>query len=181
MTSGVILILAQIDDAPGELLAEVMDRLERLGAKNVQLLSSLTKKGRPGYVMMVDLPADKESEAAALLAEELGIWGYRVMQAKHKHFDIETFKTDIVVHFQGRPRRFALRAKRILRDGRLIHIKAEHDDLSRIGASLREEGAAPSLAVLKARIESALGEQNVESNIEIQADELTLLPSKQEG
>lgn len=178
MSSGLLLILAQIDDASGELLAEVMGRLETLGAKNVQLLSSLTKKGRPGYVMMVDIHADKEDDAAALLAEELGIWGYRVIEAEHKHVDIERFEAALAVHHQGQPHRFSLRAKRIRRDGRPIRIKAEHDDLSRICAELRASGIALPLAVLKAKAESALAGREGETAVEIDADDFALGPAR---
>ncbi|MCC6867906.1 MAG: DUF111 family protein, partial [Burkholderiales bacterium] len=35
-SAAVLLLLAQVDDAPGELLGEVMQRLAAIGAKNVQ-------------------------------------------------------------------------------------------------------------------------------------------------
>ncbi len=178
MSGGLLLILAQIDDASGELLAEVIGRLETLGAKNVQLLSSLTKKGRPGYVMMIDIHAEKEDDAAALLAEELGIWGYRVLEAEHKHVDIERFEAALAVHSRGQAHRFPLRAKRIRRDGRPIRIKAEHDDLSRICAGLRTSAIALPLAVLKARVESALAGPEGETTVEIDADGFTEGPAR---
>lgn len=177
MSTGLILMLAQIDDASGELLAEVVGRLEKLGAKNVQLLSSLTKKGRPGYVMMVDILADKEDEAATLLAEELGIWGYRVLAAEHKHVDIERFTADLILRHEAQAHRFSLRAKKIRRDGRPIRIKVEHDDLSRICGELRDIGLSLPLSVLKARVESTLSEQHARSDIEISADDIGLQPS----
>jgi pyridinium-3,5-bisthiocarboxylic acid mononucleotide nickel chelatase len=167
MTSGAILMMAQIDDASGELLAEVIGRLEALGAENVQLLSSLTKKGRPGYVMMLDIDADSEGDVAALLADELGVWGYRVLHAEHKHFDIEKFETEVVVHHQGRPKRFSLRAKKIYRDRRLVRIKTEHDDLCRICAQLREADLPLPLAMLKAQVEDTLGRQSDVTQVDI--------------
>lgn len=170
MTHGVILLMAQIDDAPGELLGEIIGRLEALGAKNVQLLSSLTKKGRPGYVLMVDIHADREGDVAALLAGELGIWGYRVLHAEHKHFDIEKLETKLAVHHHGACRHFSLRAKKVYRDGRLLRIKAEHDDLSGICAQLRDANIALPLAVLKARVESALVTAEDSANIDIRLD-----------
>ena len=173
MTSGgLVLLMAQVDDATGELLGDVIARLDTLGAKNVQLLSSLTKKGRPGYVLMVDIHADKEGDVAALLADELGIWGYRILHAEHKHFDIETFETSVTVHHQGNRHQFPLRAKRIYRDGKLLHIKAEHDDLSRIGTHLRAADIELPHGVLKARVESALGMQAGSGDIEIVADRI---------
>ena len=63
MASEVLLLLVQIDDAPGELLGDVVRTLGEMGAKNVQLLSSLAKKGRPGYVLLIDILAQQEAEA----------------------------------------------------------------------------------------------------------------------
>lgn len=37
-------------------------------------------KRRPGYVLMIDILAGSEAEVAGLLADELGIWGYRVLR-----------------------------------------------------------------------------------------------------
>ncbi len=170
MSGRLILLMAQVDDAPGELLGEVISRLEALGAKNLQLLSSLTKKGRPGYVLMVDIHADKEEDVAALLADELGIWGYRILHAEHKHFDIEKFETRVTIRHQGKCHQFSLRAKKIYRTGKLLRIKAEHDDLSLIGACLRDAGAALPHAVLKARVERALDLQGDRIGVEIEAD-----------
>jgi pyridinium-3,5-bisthiocarboxylic acid mononucleotide nickel chelatase len=155
--SDVVLILAQIDDAPGELLGRVLDQLTGLGAKNVQLLAGVGKKGRPGYTLLVDVPAEAEEEVAVLLAGELGVWGYRVLQAEHKHFDIRRHTLDLELDVGGSPRRFPLRIKRILHGGRFLRAKAEHDDLARICAELSRSGEPTPVAVLKARVESTLG------------------------
>jgi uncharacterized protein (DUF111 family) len=153
----VVLILAQVDDAPGELLGRVLDQLTDLGAKNVQLLAGVGKKGRPGYTLLVDVPADIEEEVAVLLAGELGVWGYRVLHAEHKHFDVRRHTLDLELETGAAAHRFPLRIKRILRGGRFLRVKAEHDDLARICAELSRKGEAVPLAVLKARVESALG------------------------
>src|SRR5512134_3420303 len=89
-----VLIIAQVDDASGEVLQDVAERLHAAGARNVQVLASLGKKGRPAHVLMIDVPAQREEDVAALLAAELGVWGYRVLESRHQHFDIRE---------QGRP------------------------------------------------------------------------------
>lgn len=165
-----LLLLAQVDDASGELLGEVMQRLGAVGAKNVQLLSSLAKKGRPGHVLMIDIPAQQESEVAALLAGELGIWGYRVMHSDHKHFDIERHDTSLEIDLGGAIRTFPMRVKRILIEGQFLRVKAEHDDLSRICAALRVEGTRVSLATVKSLVENAVGTAPPLDSIRISLD-----------
>ncbi|WFU11870.1 DUF111 family protein (plasmid) [Rhizobium sp. CB3090] len=152
MSGGVILIMAQIDDVPGELLGHVIDKMTEMGAKNVQLLSSLGKKGRPSYVLLVDIKAEDEPDFAALLVGDLGIWGYRVLESQHKHFDIRRYQTTLELRWGEEIRRFPLRIKRILNEGVFLRAKAEHDDLAAIS---QETGL--SVAVLKAAIETAVG------------------------
>ncbi|MCC6869012.1 MAG: DUF111 family protein [Burkholderiales bacterium] len=169
-SAAVLLLLAQVDDAPGELLGEVMQRLAAIGAKNVQLLSSLAKKGRPGYVLLIDILAPQETEVAALLAGELGIWGYRVLHSDHKHFDIERHDTTLEVDVGGSIRAFPMRIKRILIEGELLRVKAEHDDLSHVCAALGAEGTRLSLSAIKSRVESAVGTAVPDGSIRIALD-----------
>jgi uncharacterized protein (DUF111 family) len=156
MGKGVILLMAQVDDAPGELLGRVIQTMGEMGAKNVQLLSSLGKKGRPGYVLLVDILAEDEDEFASLLVGELGIWGYRVLESQHKHFEIRRYSLSLDVECGGSLKSFPLRVKRIFSGGEFMRAKAEHDDLSYIAAQLSMSHRVP-LAVLKASVETALG------------------------
>lgn len=153
---GPLLLMAQIDDAPGELLGYVVDELARMGAKNVQLLSSLGKKGRPGYVLLVDIEASDEEAFAGLLVGELGVWGYRVLAARHRHFEVRRYDTTLELHRADQVHSVPLRVKRILCDGRLVRVKAEHDDLVAAVESLRD-GAGVPLSVIKAEVEVAVG------------------------
>jgi pyridinium-3,5-bisthiocarboxylic acid mononucleotide nickel chelatase len=148
--------MAQVDDAPGELLGYVVQELARVGATNVQLLSSLGKKGRPGYVLLVDIDAEDEPDVAGLLVGELGIWGYRVLESQHKHFEIKHHRTQLELHWADDVTTFPLRLKRVLHDGRFIRAKAEHEDLVAITAALAGRRAT-HLAVLKAAVETAVG------------------------
>jgi uncharacterized protein (DUF111 family) len=150
------LLMAQVDDVPGELLGEFIERAERLGARNVQIVPSITKKNRPGYLIYVDIPAHLEAEMAVLLGGELGTWGYRVLAAEHKHFDIERHELRLTVEIADVEFDFDLRAKTISDAGRFTRSKAEYDDLSAICAELRNAGHHVPLAVLKAAVESEL-------------------------
>jgi uncharacterized protein (DUF111 family) len=158
MSESMRLLMAQVDDVPGELLGEFIQRVEDLGARNVQIVASITKKGRPGYIVYIDVPARLESEVAVLLGAELGSWGYRVLAAEHKHFDIERLRVALTVSIAHASYEFELRAKTISHAGRFLRIKVEHDDLSNICGALREKQHQVPLAVLKAAVENQLAE-----------------------
>ena len=157
MSGEVILLMAQVDDAPGELLGATTDLLVELGVKNIQLLPSLTKKGRPGYVLMIDTLAEDEMKVAGILAAELGVWGYRVLQSVHKHFDIRKYQSTLEINAFGTTKTFPLHVKRIFNEGNFVRVKAEHDDLNAICAVFRSENLTLPLATLKNRVETAVG------------------------
>ena len=173
MAGGVILIMAQIDDAPGELLGHVVDKMTEMGAKNVQLLSSLGKKGRPSFVLLVDINAEDEPEFASLLVGDLGIWGYRVLESQHKHFDIRRYHTQLELKWASGETSFPLRLKRILNDGVFMRAKAEHDDLVAISAQMK--GLLPvSVVAMKAAIEPAVGSKELGETLSVDLSGLQL-------
>ncbi len=161
------LLMAQVDDVPGELMGEFIRRAEMLGARNVQALASITKKGRPGYVVYVDVPAAREADIATLFGAELGTWGYRVIAAEHRHFDIERFTVTLDVQLAGEVQTFELGAKKISQAGQFTRIKVEYDDLSRICQTLRAHGHDLPLAVLKAETETRLLDHDGDRRISI--------------
>jgi uncharacterized protein (DUF111 family) len=154
--AGPLLLMAQVDDAPGELLGHVIEEMGRMGAKNVQLLSSLGKKGRPGYVLLVDIDAEDEADFAGVLVGELGIWGYRILSSEHKHFEIRRYQTRLELHCAGSVDTFPLRLKRVMHRGEFVRVKAEHADLAAAANQLKSRRLL-SLSVLKAAVETAVG------------------------
>lgn len=164
MSGGLRLMMAQVDDVPGELMGEFICRAEALGARNVQVVSSITKKNRPAYLVYLDVPAALEAAAARLLGAELGCWGYRVLQAEHHHFDIARTTVALTVRRGGVSRQSSMRIKTISNGDERLRVKAEHDDLVSLCAALRDARADRladahadvPLAVLKAAVESQL-------------------------
>lgn len=167
MSEEMRLLMAQVDDVPGELMGEFIRRAETLGARNVQALASITKKGRPGYVVYVDVPASREADIATLLGAELGTWGYRIIAAEHRHFEIERFTVTLDIRVHGAVQTFELGAKKISQAGRFTRIKVEYDDLSRICQTLRVHGHDLPLAVLKAETETRLLDPDGDRRISI--------------
>lgn len=152
-----LLLLVQVDDATGETLQHATQLMLAAGARNVQILASMTKKGRPGHVCLIDLPAEREDDIALLLGAELGVWGYRVLEARHRHFDIGIEARDIEVTAGDVSLSMRVRCKYIRKGERLLAVKAEHDDL----VALQTEVAA------KANMDVPL--RRLRTTIEVQA------------
>lgn len=150
-----LLLLVQVDDATGETLQHTTQRILAAGARNVQILASMTKKGRPGHVCLIDLPAEREDDIALLLGTELGVWGYRVLEARHRHFDIRLEARAVTVSSGGTATTHSVRCKFIRKGERLLAVKAEHDDLVALQTALGGAGTVVALKRLRALIEAA--------------------------
>jgi len=154
--SSQILILAQVDDTTGEVLEDVAQRLHATGARNIQILASLGKKGRPGHVLLIDVDESLEDDIALLLGVELGVWGYRILESRHRHFDIVTHRRSLALYAGDDRLATEIGCKHIRKDGRLLALKVEHDDLVRLRDGLAERGHRIALPQLRALLETAL-------------------------
>jgi len=148
-----MLILAQIDDRSGEVLGSAVEELMDMGARNVQLLSSHGKKGRPGFLALIDIEDHLEASVAVYLAAELGIWGYHVVAAEHRHFDVVLRERAVTVVCGGRHEQFHLTCKFFEVDGKLVRVKAERSDVEAIQRFVRTSDEVCSSDTIRACIE----------------------------
>jgi hypothetical protein len=148
-------------------LQDVSERLRAAGARNVQILASVGKKGRPAHVLLIDVPAQREDDVAALLAVELGIWGYRVLESRHRHFDIRMQGKRVAVSLSDETVELEVGCKRIERHGKLLAVKVEHDHLVRLRDLLAARGREVSLRQLRTSLEAGLWAAPDEPRIEL--------------
>ena len=163
-----MLILVQIDDRSGEVLGHSLEELIGLGARNVQLLSSLTKKGRPGHVLLIDLETDRETAVAAYLASELGAWGYQVLESRHRHFETMLEERSVIVVCGARSRTFALPCKFFSHDGKLLRVKVERSDVEAVQRFVSETGAACSTDTVRSRLEDEVLRRPANGELRVQ-------------
>ena len=124
-----------------------------LGARNVQLLSSVTKKGRPGNVLLIDLEAEREAEVAAYLAVELGAWGYQLLEASHRHFEMVLRERTVTVVCGVRSQTFLMPCKFFYLDGKLLRVKVERSDVEAAQRFVSETDDACSTDTVRSRLE----------------------------
>ena len=116
-----ILIFAQVDSVPGDSMAYAMTSLYDAGAHNVNLVPSLTKKGRPGYLLIIDASIKAQSKIEDILVAELGLLGWRLLASQHVSLKVEVGETDLVLEVQGKSLPLKVPVKRVRNsDGRPI-------------------------------------------------------------
>ncbi len=150
------LIIAQVDHASGEVVGEAMQELMQLGARNVQLLQSVTKKGRPGYILFIDLPVEKVAGVATYLAAELGIWGCHILDSQHVHFDLSFREKTLRLIAGEKNITYQVNVKYIMQNEQLLGIKVDHSQLVEIQQCFLEWGFYYPLRVLRTYLEAQL-------------------------
>jgi uncharacterized protein (DUF111 family) len=160
------LIIVQIDHLSGEMLGGIWEQLSSKGAKNVQLLSTLTKKGRPGQLLLIDISPEKISELEEFLVSEMGVNGWHRLMTEHVYVDIEMVSCDLTFRTPGSRLRVKVAGKRIKNTSGFI--RPEHGDCVKVQRKLRqEEGLELSLWQLERLIFEALNssKRRIEVNL----------------
>ncbi len=91
------LIIAMCDNISGEDAALSIDCLYRAGAMNVQVLSTLTKKGRPGYTYIIDCDTEHQEAVETCLVQEIGTTGWHYLPTTHRYIDVTYLQKEIIV------------------------------------------------------------------------------------
>lgn len=90
-----LLLMAQIDHLSGEVLGNVIDRFYEAGAKNVQVVGTITKKNRPAHIVFVDIPVMNADGAEEILVKECAVSGWHRISTCHSHTEVSVMKKDI--------------------------------------------------------------------------------------
>ena len=152
-----MLVMVNVDNVPGDQLPFLIDRILDLGAKNVNVVQSLTKKGRFGYLFFIDAEDEFIDPIAALLARETGTLGLRLLESTH-------LKNAYVFHqvriFLSRERdcetefEAFIQVKLVITEaGQIVSARAEYSDLDAACQRARSCGLDIPLAEVKALAE----------------------------
>ena len=162
-----ILIFAQVDSVGGESMAYAMASIYEAGAHNVNIVPSLTKKGRPGYLIIIDAPVQAQPRIEDILVTELGLLGWRLLVGQHISLATEVSESDLVLETKGKELSLKVPVKRgRTSDGRTIEsvdyqfcldVKRRLQDECGIDLSLRELRAIIGSAVIRGESRVTLG------------------------
>jgi uncharacterized protein (DUF111 family) len=132
------LVLVQVDHLSGEMLGEIWEQLSSKGAKNVQFLSTLTKKGRPGYLLLIDISPERMSELEDFLVSDLGVCGWHRLLSEHVHVGTEVVSHELIFRTPNGRLQMKVAGKRIKNSS--VSVRPEHDGCILVQTKLREEG-----------------------------------------
>jgi len=162
------LILAQVDHVSGELLGFSVEKLLKIGARNVQMIPTITIKSRPGTIMIIDIPEDQEKFISDFLAKELKISGYHRIETSHVFQEVNFIQKRVVIYLNGHSESFRCEVKIVGDPADPLAVDVEHDFLVEVQKVLDEKLHSPvPLMELRGMIESRLKESGDEITLEI--------------
>lgn len=154
-----LLLYAQIDHLSGEILGSVIGCLYDAGAANVQVIPTVTKKNRPGYIILIDVRPDHADTVERVMIRELQTGGWHRISTAHRHLDVEYAQRQVMIRWQEKTIPLNLQIKTIA--GEQQTIRPEHDCCVQLKKLLQDAGLILPLTecirILETIIEQKLG------------------------
>jgi uncharacterized protein (TIGR00299 family) protein len=137
-----------VDDVTPEIIAYTIARLMAAGARDASAIPSVMKKGRSGHLVRVISEPALTGSLAAILAEELGTLGIRVIPSVHRLI-LERRLMRVMVTLGGETREVEVKVGTI--GGRVSSLKPEFEQ----ARAWAEETGMPVREVLRRTEEEA--------------------------
>lgn len=130
-----ILFVVQIDHLPGECIGQVVDVFYEAGAANVQVISTVTKKNRPAYIIWIDCREERADQVEQTIVKELHTGGWHKIRTEHRYLHNEICTKEITLCMGKKTCRATVLAKHFLGGG----IRPEHDSVAALKRLIQEE------------------------------------------
>ena len=155
-----LLLLYQVDHLSGEEIGWMFDSLAIPGVRNRNLVPTLTKKGRIGHLLILDIDPEVEAEISNLLFECLAVHGYHRIESTHVFQKTVVRNIDVTITKGNKEISGNIRLKQPV-SGHLERSCFESDDLFSLLQNVYDElGAAMSPMELRSKIEAERTSQN---------------------
>jgi uncharacterized protein (DUF111 family) len=151
--------MVNVDNIAGDILPYIIDNILEIGAKNVHCIQALTKKGRLGYLFLIDTEEQFLNPIADFLAREVGTLGMRVLENQHRRYDytIQPVRLSIQNETDAQPECETVVDVKLIVDekGEVTSARAEYKHIEAACKELRNRGYNIPFLELKARAELA--------------------------
>jgi len=134
LRDSVYVLETNVDDVTGEVLGHAVERLLHKGARDISIIPMSTKKNRPGHIVKVITDREHVEELSLLLMEETGTIGVRLYPCERKILARERVPVEIEVNGVTETVNVKVSTDRF---GRVIQVKPEYDDVSRLAQKTR--------------------------------------------
>lgn len=159
-----LLFLVQVDHLGGEIIGAVIEEFYQAGAKNVQVVSSITKKNRPSYMIFIDAKEENAGKIEKVIVNECGSSGWHRISTCHRHTNVSIIKKSITIQTADHLYEYEIQGKVI--DDDVANARPEYDNCASLKSFLMEkEGICVPIRKLEKYIAEAFHENK--NNISI--------------
>ncbi|MEJ2716412.1 MAG: DUF111 family protein [Deltaproteobacteria bacterium] len=161
--------LVQADHLSGETLGVVIQNLFERGARNVQVIPTITKKNRPGHLIFIDVNRPRaEQGIEKYLFRELGILGYHVMPTRHVCEKTRLVEQTVHVRHGRDTATFKILLKVVGESGDGCYPRVEHDNVVELQQEIEKKfSRVLPLRELVSVVESAVHHNRQDVTIEL--------------
>ena len=106
-----IFLMAQVDHLSGEEIGWAMSSLDMEGVYNRNIIPTLTKKGRMGYILLLEIDPAREDKIGTFLLETLNTHGYHKINTAHVHYETITREFPVILEHEKESVRTKVRIK----------------------------------------------------------------------
>ena len=131
-SDSVAILETNVDDVSGEVLAHVIDKVMSRGAKDVSVIPTITKKGRPGHIISVICDSNNVNQLLDVLVSETGTLGVRIRTSDRLIIPRQILTMKIRIRNQN----FTVRCKVAKSGSNRKQFKVEYDDIKKISEKL---------------------------------------------
>ncbi len=131
-TDTVYVLETNVDDATGEVIGNMIDRLMEKGAKDVSVIPAMTKKNRPANLIRVVCDYDQMNNVLDTLIKESGTLGVRVQQTSR--YVVPRITLSVPISIKGEE--FVVRVKVVKEQDKIIYAKPEYEDVKNVSMKL---------------------------------------------
>ena len=122
-----------VDDVSGEILGHLIEKIMKVGAKDVSIYPGITKKGRPTKLISVICDDEKVDAVTDILILETGTLGIRISDSNR--FIVPRTNHSFSLTFENKS--FEINYKKSTYKGK-THFKIEFEDLKNISETLEK-------------------------------------------
>ena len=150
-----LLLITFVDTVTGEALGYAIKRILEAGASSVHAVPAMTKKGRPSYVVFIEVEGKgKLDNVIKVASRELNTFGLNLIETRHIALKTREEHVYLKVKSGGKVLgKFRLRVRMLLIGDRVVCSHVEYEDLVRVLAELKRRGIELSFMRFKQEVE----------------------------
>jgi uncharacterized protein (DUF111 family) len=133
------LILTQADHLSGEELGGFIEALQEAGVGSLQVSPTVTKKNRPGQIILIDLGREGGTAPATDVLAAYGLSGFHLIETRHFHLPHSKTSARVVACYNGSKIKAEVGVKRLCQSNKSESIRIEYDDLKHLSRRIEQE------------------------------------------